>query len=90
MAEEASGDFADYESEFAKRDMAVQSRDSMWDEAVEAYDEAPTHGKGMNAANGILRPLHLKFCRVEPILHRIPDFDFKNMAFDEMHTAGVK
>ena len=25
---------------------------------------------------------------VEPILHRLPNFSFSSMAFDEMHTEG--
>ena len=57
-----------------------------WRHAGRAFVGCSSRSSGMKAANEIMKTELLKFCPVEPILYNLPDFDFKSLAYEEMHT----
>ena len=85
LANDMDGSFgAIFPSECRYRSMKIVAQ--RWQRASEAYEVAITHGKGMAEASAILSASKIKFCVVKPILYTLPDFSFKSLAFDAMHT----
>ena len=45
---------------------------------------------GELAAGNVMKETLLNCCKVEPMLHNLPAFDFQNQAYDEMHSLEGK
>ena len=61
-----------------------------WERAATKYSQEMKENAGELLAGNVMKEMLLKFCKVEPILHNLPDFDFQNQAYDEMHSLEGK
>ena len=61
-----------------------------WERAASKYSQETKENAGELSAGNVMNETLLKFCKVEPMLHNLPDFDFQNQAYDEMHSLEGK
>ena len=61
-----------------------------WKRAASKYSQETKENAGELLAGNVMKETLLKFCKVEPMLHNLPDFDCQNQAYDEMHSLEGK